>query len=234
MYFLLGLSLFLSACITSRMGLLEEQKNQSVEDAQPLPVSHELIDDLKHELAQLGLRIQKIEVQASQWDALILTVQKNQEKEQDLEKHLSSYHLNVESLHNSVESLEKKLSDLVNEKENPELLKKAKVAFKSTRQTQQDEVVVLLTQYLKCSKAKGFAEALFLRGQTYFKLKEYKKAIVDYSQLYEKVPKSSYCPEALYKMMKSFEALSMTVEAKGMYQELCEKFPQSSFVKRKK
>src|SRR2546430_4072231 len=44
--------------------------------------------------------------------------------------------------------------------------------------------------YLKSPAAKKAEEATFLRGESYYKLKQYKKAIVDYSKLTEKYTRS--------------------------------------------
>lgn len=81
--------------------------------------------------------------------------------------------------------------------------------------------------YLKLPKGKHAEEATFLRAESYFKLKQYKKAIVDYSKFPEKFSRSTRMPQALLKIGQSFEALGMKDDAKGFFQELIEKFPKS-------
>ncbi len=84
------------------------------------------------------------------------------------------------------------------------------------------------TNYLKGSKPKKAEQATFLRAESFYKLKQYKKAIVDYSKFPEKYIKSSFMPQALYKIGLSFDNLGMNEDAKGFYQEVVEKFPKSA------
>lgn len=91
-----------------------------------------------------------------------------------------------------------------------------------------------LSKYLGSSKAAQAEEATFLRGEAYFALNDYKKAIVDYSKFPEKYTRSRRMPTALYKIGQSFEALGMKDDAKGFYQELVDKFPASAEAKKAK
>lgn len=84
-----------------------------------------------------------------------------------------------------------------------------------------------LTKYLQIPGAKKIEEATFLRGDSYFEQKEYKKAIIDYSQFPEKFNQSKLLPAALYKIGLSFDALGMKNEAKAFYQELQDRHPKS-------
>lgn len=84
---------------------------------------------------------------------------------------------------------------------------------------------------LKNAKGKTAEDATFLRAESYYDLKQYKKAIIDYSKFPEKFTKSKYMPHALLRIGQSFEALGMTEDAKGFYQELVEKFPKSKEAK---
>src|SRR6185312_15239628 len=77
-----------------------------------------------------------------------------------------------------------------------------------------DDAVKGFTSYLKTPKAKRSEEATFLRGEAYFNLQEYKKAIVDYSKFPEKFTKSPRMPQALFKIGRAFDALGMKDDAK--------------------
>ena len=90
------------------------------------------------------------------------------------------------------------------------------------------------TAYLKSPTGKNVEEATFLRGEAYFSLKQYKKAILDYSKITEKFPKSRHMPGALYRIGQSFSELGMRDDAKGFYQELIEKFPKSAEARKAK
>ncbi len=88
--------------------------------------------------------------------------------------------------------------------------------------------------YLKQPKAKKAEDATFFRGEAYYNLKNYKKAITEYSKFPEKFTRSKYMATVLYKIGLSFEALGMKSEAKDFYQELVEKFKKSPEAKRAK
>ncbi|MGZ3697637.1 MAG: tetratricopeptide repeat protein, partial [Bdellovibrionota bacterium] len=89
-----------------------------------------------------------------------------------------------------------------------------------------------LTAYLKTAKKGKTEEATFLRAESYYKLKQYKKAIVDYSKFPEKYTHSKNMPQVLYKIGLCFDNLGMRDDAKGFYQELIEKFPKSPEAKK--
>ena len=88
--------------------------------------------------------------------------------------------------------------------------------------------------YLKAPNGKKTEEATYLRAESYFNLKDFKKAIVDYSKFPEKFTRSSHMPQALYKIGLSFEALGMKEDARSFYAELAEKFPKSAEAKKVK
>jgi len=71
-----------------------------------------------------------------------------------------------------------------------------------------------------------------MRAEAYYQLKQYKKAIVDYSKFPEKFTTSKKMPVALLKIGQSFDALGMRDDAKSFYQELIEKFPKSQEAKK--
>jgi TolA-binding protein len=91
-----------------------------------------------------------------------------------------------------------------------------------------------LSEYLKSSKPRQAEEATFLRGEAYFGLKQYKKAIIDFSKFPERFQKSRKMPEALYKIGLSFDALGMREDARNFFQELIEKFPKTVEAKKAK
>jgi len=76
-------------------------------------------------------------------------------------------------------------------------------------------------------KNKEAAEAHYGMGESEFGLKDYKKAIVEYSKVQDSFAKSPRIPSSLYKIGVSFEYLNMQTEAKGFYNELLQRFPNS-------
>lgn len=98
-----------------------------------------------------------------------------------------------------------------------------------------EEAIAALESYLSQNpKGKNVEEALFLKGESEFLTKQYKAAIVDFSKISDKFPRSKRIPLALLKIAQSFEALGMADDAKGFYQEIVERFPKSSEAKKAK
>ena len=140
----------------------------------------------------------------------------------------------LQTLENRIQELEqaqvqmleaiKKLQSSAPVADQPDVFNKGKNEFKAGKF---DDAAESLSDYLKTPKGKHVEEATFLRAESYYGLKQYKKAILDYSKFPEKFTTSRRLPSALYKIGQSFEALGMKEDAKGFYQELVDKFPKS-------
>jgi tol-pal system protein YbgF len=101
-------------------------------------------------------------------------------------------------------------------------------AREQIRSKQYREAEKNLNAFLDANKEGQFAEeATFLRGEAYFNLEEFRKAIVDYSKFTDDFKGSDWVPEALYKIGLSFAALGMTTDANAFYEELISQFPNS-------
>jgi len=188
------------------------------------PQSQYLVEELKDEITRLTGRIEDLERQ-----------QKEFEKESSHEQVKESFHkleVRVGQLEKGQESIQESLhhaEEVAQSHQDPnELLKDAKASF---NQGKYQEAADQLAKYQKTPKVKGLDEAAFLRGESFFHLKQYKKAIVEYSKFPEKFSHSVHLPEALYKIGLSFDLMGMKEDAKGFYQEVVEKFPKSTHAK---
>ena len=83
-------------------------------------------------------------------------------------------------------------------------------------------------------KGKEAVEAHFGLGEAEYGVKNYKKAIVQYSKVQELSSKSARIPTSLYKIGLSFQKLNMGKEAKGFFAELVERYPKSPEAKKVK
>jgi|GEM_PF-1654641 len=93
------------------------------------------------------------------------------------------------------------------------------------------QAIQYLDQYLQKNDkldSKKAIEATYIRGESYYKLKQYKKAIVDFSKFPERYQKSPYHPKALLRIAESFDALGMKDDAKAFYSELVDRFPKTA------
>jgi tol-pal system protein YbgF len=212
----------LTGCLKTRSQLRDDDD----EDRRPVPAKVQevqpqgayVIDEIKSEMTRLQGRVEDVERTQRQE-----TTQHNkQAKEQ------------IQTLENRVQELEqaqaqmleaiKKIQSSAPVADQPDVFNKGKNEYKAGKF---DDAAETLSDYLKAPKGKHIEEATFLRGESYFALKQYKKAILDYSKFPEKFTSSRKLPTALFKIGQSFEALGMKEDAKGFYLEVVEKFPKS-------
>lgn len=223
--------MMLSACVTTRAQLNEKRSKQSEdvsfeETAKPAdqasapapaepsaaPVSSQYgLEEMRAELARLSGKVEEMEHE-----------KQTQKAAQDEEQ---------QKLVVKIAELEKQLKEKEEQSKGPEVptgktpLQAAKEAFSNLKY---EAAIAFLDSFLSQNeKGKEAEEGTFIRAESFFRLKEFKKAIIDYSKFPEKFQKSNYHPKALLKIAECFEALEMKEEAKSFYQELTDKFPKT-------
>jgi len=170
------------------------------------------LEEMRAELAKLAGRVEDLEQEKKVKEAAQIEEQaKLQAKIDDLQKQLKD----KETQQNTGPSLP----------EGKTPFEAGKDAFFAARY---DIAIQFFDQFLKANEqGKDVEEATFLRAESNFNLKEYKKAIVDYSKFPEKYSKSNFHPKALLKIAESFEALEMKEDAMAFYSDLVDKFPKT-------
>lgn len=78
------------------------------------------------------------------------------------------------------------------------------------------------------------AQVLYWRGDSYFELGEYKKAVLSYQDMLTRFQTFSKVPEALYKIGLSLEELKFSKDAVVFYEEIIKKHSKSPFVAKAK
>ena len=78
------------------------------------------------------------------------------------------------------------------------------------------------------------AQVLYWRGDSYFELGEYKKAVLSFQDLLTRFQTFSKVPEALYKIGVSLEELKFPKDAMVFFEEIINKHSKSSFVTKAK
>lgn len=225
--------LALSGCLKSRFQIREQGEEPEV--AKPIPAKvqevepqgHYAVDELRGEITRLTGRLEELE-RARQESA------QDAQKESQLKEENRKLEARIAELEQAqiqmIEAIKKfQESKPVSASESHESFEKAKALFDASNY---DGAVEAFSQYLKRSKAPKAEAATFYRAESYFHLKQYKKAIVDYSQFTEKYNRSRHLPAALLKIGLSFEALTMKDDAKGFFQEVVDKFPKSAEAKK--
>jgi TolA-binding protein len=231
-----ALSIVASGCLKTRAQLRQEEdvdaatpRQASVQDVQPR--AEYVIEELKSEITRLTGRIEDLEraqkeqsSAASQQEASSEERRKLEERVQELEQAQERIILELKK---AQEKFQEKLQEAptgAGAKPATELLDRAKKEFRAGNH---QAVVDLLADYLKAPKAPRGEEATFLKAESHFALKQWKKSILEFSRFPEKYTTSKYMPMALSKIARAFEAMGMREDAKGFYQELVDKFPKS-------
>lgn len=222
-----------SGCLKTRAQLRDESDHPEVSNPIPLepvqdvqPQGKYAIDEMKSEMTQMEGRIEELErvqkeaASSSPLSSIREDLKKLDLRITDLEKNQA---LTLENV--------KKIQESSSVSDPDEVFSQAKSLYENSKY---NEAAGVFSTYLKMPKAKEKQEATFLRGECYFKNKEYKKAIVDYSKFSEKWTHSKRSPEALYRIGQSFDALGMREEGKSFYQEVIEKYPKSPEAKKLK
>jgi tol-pal system protein YbgF len=223
----LAISLALSGCLKTRAQLRDdEDMGPRPERAQVEPVQPQgqyVIDEVKSEITRLQGRIEDLE--RAQKDAHLATAKADSDQQKKLETRIVELEM---AQANMLEEI-KKLRDTAPPADPAEAFDKGKAQFDAG---QFDAAAEHFGAYLRVPKAKRAEDATFYRGEAYFALKQFKKAIVDYSKFPEKFTKSKRLPLALYKIGLCFESLGMKSDAQGFYAEVVEKYPKSPEAKK--
>lgn len=239
---LLLASLF--GCLKTRSDLKNETSNPDTGyETKVVEVSNtenqRVSNELRDEVNRLNGRIDELHKKN---EALALDASRRNERD----AHLREMETKIQELQAQqaalIDALQKK------EKEREERIQKEKEVPKSDpatafeagkaalREKKPDVAIESFTRYLKFPKGKHTEDALFLRGETFFAKEQYKKAILDYSSLQEKFPKSKSIAKALLKIGMSFDGLGMKSDAKAFYQEILDKHakaPEAKIAKSK-
>ncbi len=215
----IALPLAISGCLKTRAQLKQDPEGPKV---YPNPIRKVnqgggyVIDEIKNELTRMTGRLEDLE-RSSQKEKNGSLSDETFEKIKDRMEKLESNQTQI------LEAIEK-LQGSFSTGDPIGLLQKGR---KQVRSGQHKKAIQTLGLYLKAPKGKNRQEALYLRGEAFYSLKRYKKAIVDYSKFPEKYSRSKYMPKALYKIGLSFDALGMKSDAKAFYRELIDRYPRS-------
>jgi tol-pal system protein YbgF len=217
-------SILLQGCLKSRAQLHQDQEDEQTQaDSKPVPVRVQqaqesyAVDEIKQEITRLTGRIEDLE--RNRGDGELKQVI---ERVTALEKSNTDLMAEIEKL---------RVPQSVPTAHSDDILKKAREAFSKQ---DYESASSLFGKYLQSPNVTNRQEAVFYRAESLFELKDYRKAINEYSQFPEKFTQSKRMPTALYKIGLSFDHLGMKEDAKNFYQELVERFPTSPEAKRSK
>ena len=150
--------------------------------------------------------------------------QKNKTLIQSLQKEVSAQKDYIKNVTGTLKSLS---NDSPAPTQKTSLLAKAHEAFEGNKK---DEAYKLYKDVLKENKinAADKNHVYFNLGLLEFWNKKYNDALVYFSKIYTKYPRSSFSPRALLYIARSFDKDGKKEEAKASYQELIKNYPKSN------
>lgn len=110
---------------------------------------------------------------------------------------------------------------------------KLKIAHKAFEKNQQKKATKLYLDVLNSGKinARQKNHVRYNLGLLHYWKKDYNNALVYFSQIYTKYPKSSWAPKCLLYIARSFRGQKKMAESNATYNELIAKYPKSSSAK---
>lgn len=207
-------------------------------------------------MADLTLKIKDFEQRVATVGGQVETLEHNQsqsieQKISEINKLIGELKIKISELETKVESQDKEIAGvnaLLSEQKS--YVKKVTKTLGGLAQTQTDykgnlATALKLVDQKKYKEAKPKLEELLAEklsaadknkvyhglGLVQYNSKNYDEAIVFFSKIYTKWPRSSLSPNSLYYIGKSFESQGKKEEAKQIFQEVINKYPKSSQAK---
>lgn len=244
--FLLTLLLPLVSCIKSTEDLrreklvdtLDVQMKQSQKMMADLTVK---IKDFEQRVATVGGQVETLEHTQSQSieqkiEGLNTTIEELKTRISQLEgtvekqdKLLAGINVKLSEQKSYVKKVTKTLGSIAKESSyKPALGKALRLVNQKKYKTAKGKLEELLAEKLSNADRNKVFHGL---GLINYNQKSYDNAIVYFSKIYTKWPRSSLSPNSLYYIGKSFEAQGKSAEANQIYQEVTKKYPKSKQAK---
>ncbi len=234
-----------SSCIKTAEQLKREKKFEAM--SEQLSDSQNIVTDLmsqiklvQNQLDLLNGRLEEVEFKQKQVDPSSLksvsediSIIKNQ-READ-SKDLLEIKNQIKDQQIFLEKITKSLSQISTNKNSNQNGKKKTAkdelieALSLVKKNKYDQSKPLLLELLNSNElsAGDMNKALHALGKIEYQGKNFDQALVYFSKVYSKYPKSSLAPSSLFFIGKSLKTLGKTEEAKEAFVKLTEDYPQS-------
>ncbi len=231
---------FTSACLKTRTQLREDaedpvpalqpQKVAPVSEVHPIAGGGYALDEVKSEMTRMAGRLDELE-RAGRDSSL---KKEKAEGLKELEVKVAGLEQQLLTLEaNFLQLQQLQLQQQLQQQKRPQTAGELEAFFhegvRESKQKHWGRAVEGLTSYLDSGQAVHAEEASFLRAESYFHLKEYKKAVLDFKKFPEKWKHSKRVPEAVFQIGNCFAALKLKEDAKSFYHQVTEQFPKSPF-----
>lgn len=248
----LCISLIFTSCFKTAQEIRKE-KEQQIQVQQSSQMIAELtlqIRDLQTQLANTTGQIQEIDyntktkteqtamtfsqtIEQLSEQVKILTEENKQNKSkiEGLEKEIAGQKEYINNVNTTLEKIAKSTNDSSDSSASSGSL--VQQAHKAFEKNQQKKALTLYEEVLAQGKINNRQKnhVRFNLGLLNYWKKDYDKALVYFSQIYTKWPKSSWAPRCLLYIGRSFKKQKKVEEANATFQELIKKYPSSNHAK---
>lgn len=246
MFLLISISLLLSSCFKTAEDIRREQLID-----QQLAQSSKIIAQLTNEVSTLKNRISLTSGQIEEIDHKTkessakqnTTMGQNIEQlseqvnllrteNSDLKKELVQVQGEIKSQQTYIKNITGSLTKMAgpSKSSSNSLLKQAHNAFEKGQRSKAKELYLEVLGENKINAAQRNG-VYYNIGIIDYREKSYSEALVYFSKIYTKYPRSSYAARSLLYIARSFKKMNKKDEANASYQELITKYPQSKQIK---
>ena len=246
---LIVLSLITTSCFkTAEEIKREQQRNIQIEQSSQMVAELTLqVKDLQTKLANATGQIEEIDHNTKTKTeettmTFTQTIAQLSEQVKVLSQENKQNKIKIEALEKEVESQKKYIKNVnstlgkIAEPTKSSSGNKLQAAHKAFEKNQQSKAITLYQEALSEGKinARQRNHARYNLGLLHYWKKDYDNALVYFSKIYTKYPKSSWAHKCLLYIGKSFKGQKKTAEANATFEELIKKYPKSSSAKKAK
>lgn len=215
---------------------IDQQINQSSKTIAELTNT---ISQLKEQITSTSGQIEEIDYKRQRKDQeqsqsfeskvtqLIEQVNILTQDNKELKEKVSKLESDINGQKKYIKNVNSTLKQISGSESSDEKLKRAHDAFEKNKQ---EEAKTLYQEVLSENKINAAQKnhVLYNLGLLSYWAKKYDQAIVSFSKIYTKYPKSSFAPRSLLYIGRSFKAQNKKEEANAMFDELIKNYPKSS------
>lgn len=219
-------SLSLTSCLKTRSQLKEE--NEIAIENQKMANKESEVDNLKNEIAKLNGKIEEIEHSSKG----------NKTENQQLNAKIQELEATILQKNEEIKRLNEEAAQKCKVEEKEPSTDKVTgdeyaLGLREFKNKKYEEALKSFRAYTKANpKGKYTPDAFFMAGETQKKLSKKDLAILEYSKVFTKFPKSKLAPTALMRTIECFDDLGQKSEADSFRDLLEKNYPDSKAPKK--
>ena len=219
------LGFILSGCLQTRNDVREGEQKQVIQKQ---------VVDLQRTTADVSTRFSDIEEQLRFFNGRIENLEsKFSKNDQNAERAIKGHGDNIGEINKKLSILQEALTKMESQMNQ---IQGEMASLKSDHSAQQSMLKEAAKEAKETNEKKSKDEKrnTYDVGLEYFKQKDWKKSIIEFSKYRDKNPNGKYYGDSTYKIGVCFQELGDKDDAKTFYQEVISRFPNSDEARRAK